>query len=250
MGLTNSATHRLKWPNLMFFTKKKDSPPSSLGGIVFYSSLFALLIFDLGFLIALPFLFSVEGFFPLSRFAIGIILGAWLSYFLFRPSAETLLHEMKHALVSTFLGNKWKGMTVEGESGEFAYQYYKETAAYNAFISLAPYWLPVFAALALGIGSIFLHQHHTWLCLVVGLAWGSDLYLAIKDIGPHQSDLQNIRGGYSIGWLYALVMNIAVASILTTWAMLNWKGFAQVGKFHIDWMLKIYEYFRPEAGVL
>lgn len=210
----------------------KADKQSSVGGVAFFSSLLVLpfvIVLNVAFLMPLLTLNSVPHW-------LGFFVSGWLGVIfstkLIRGSWAVFIHELKHSVLSSLAGNRARQMEVKQSSGAFAYEYTKETAAYNAFISLAPYILPIFTCLALGLGSIFLHQIHPLMVCLVGFAAGIDTQMVARDLGPHQSDLYQVRGGYALGLSYVLLMNLAQLSFLAAWIA---KGIAGLQALALSW---------------
>jgi hypothetical protein len=149
------------------------------------------------------------GIFIGNRVAESLITGHWAVFF----------HELKHYIPSNLVGNRSKGMKIDKESGHFQYQYTKHTAKYNALIALAPYWFPLFTIPMLALPYLmFYPPHHITHVIIVGVAFGMDLTMNLRDLSEHQSDLQAIRGGYKIGAYYVVLMNTIVTTTLIAWA--------------------------------
>lgn len=76
------------------------------------------------------------------------------------------------------------------------------------------------------LGVAYLFWHHDALILVttVGAAFGADLLLNFRDVSPYQTDLTTIRGGYFVGLIYVLAMNLVIATFLLAWVMQGTSG--------------------------
>lgn len=196
---------------------KKKQKPAKAGGLAFFVSLFMLLLLGGVNILHIPALWEPATSGNGGRFLLGVMLGAWLSYAFLKGHVSVLIHEFKHALISNLVGNKWKGMKVKENSGHFEYAYSKSTAAYNAFISVAPYWLPVFTLPLLGISLALWYGNHQLIVFVVGIGYGADLICNTRDISPIQTDLTEINGGYGVALIYVLAINIVVFSLLIAW---------------------------------
>lgn len=192
-----------------------------VGGLPFFGSLIAILIFDLALSIILPALFNTESIALSAYFAAAMLLGAFLANALFRGHVSVLIHEFKHSVMSSLAGNKSKGMKIDRRSGHFEYEYTKATAGSNAFIALAPYWLPVFTVPTVLVSLLFWRESHVVMVVFAGIAFGADLMLNIRDISPWQTDLTQIRGGYYVGLVYVVAMNLLVGIVLMAWV---WHG--------------------------
>lgn len=193
------------------------------GGPFFFFSLFALLFvatWNVRFLIAVLATWGLK--FPLILCA-GGALGWLISKFLFRAHFATFIHELKHAVLSNLVGNKAKEMRIRRNSGHFQYEYTKDTARYNAFISLAPYCFPLFTVPMLGIAAWLIHDR-TMAVIAVGTALGADLQCGWRDVGPYQTDFSELRGGYFIGLIYVTAASITLVTFVVAWSAGGWAG--------------------------
>ncbi len=198
--------------------KEKDTTGEIVGGFAFFLSLGALLPTGLLFFtLAIAQLRSAD----LTLAAIFLTscgFGAMLAQGCIRGHVSVLIHEFKHSLISNLVGNKFKEMRINEHSGHVQYSYTKRTAHYNAFIALAPYIVPVFTFVATLIAIACFRENEVAILVVVGLAYGADLLLNVRDISPIQTDITLIRGGYSVGLLYIAAWNFLIAAILFAWA--------------------------------
>lgn len=201
--------------------KPKDDIPKQevTGGPFFFLSLVCLLILGTISFGILPILFSTSSMLHLALFGCGALCGVVIAYYFIRGHIHVFLHELKHSIISNFAGNRAKELKVKAESGHFQYQYSKQSERFNAFISLAPYWVPLFTVPALGLVYLFWRTHHPTMVTIVGLAYGIDFALNMRDLSPIQTDLTLIRGGYLVGMLYVLAMNLTISSFLLAWVM-------------------------------
>jgi hypothetical protein len=144
------------------------------------------------------------------------------------------VHELKHSIVSNLAGNRAKRFKVQDRSGSFTYEYTKQTAAYNAFIALAPYWFPLFSIVGIPSLVFLLSPVHPWaptvVLLLAGILWGADCSFNLRDISPVQTDITGIRGGYRVGVLYIIAMNITLFSFLAAWVSRDIEGLYLLGK--------------------
>lgn len=203
---------RLKLGGLAFFFSYLASLPLALAGIITVSTIL--------FMTDEPLLLVTGA---------GFILGWWFGYTLLRGEISVLIHEYKHAIFALFVGNKWKKLKLQGMSGAFHYAYTKDTAEYNAFISLAPYFLPVLTFIGLLFYPMIRHANEFSATLFLIAVHGAELYLQLKDATPIQTDLTDIRGGYWISLLYIIAMNICITSLLLLWILGGWDGLGLFG---------------------
>ena len=151
-------------------------------------------------------------------FIISALVGAALAQMFIRGRLSVLIHEFKHSVVSNLVGNRHRGLRIGVDSGHYQYAYSKRTAHYNAFISLAPYIVPVFTFISVIIALIFCREDRAAAAIVVGIGYGIDILLNMRDISPIQTDISLIRGGYGIGLLYIAAWNLLTAGLVFAWA--------------------------------
>ncbi len=210
----------------MFRKKKKEEKLEKTGGLVFFTSLFFLLILDAVFICLLtPTIFSgpsaLENWF---FFLIGSLVGWTAASVLIAGRLAVFLHELNHKVLSGLLGNKPKKMKVGKDDGFFEYEYTKETAPYNAFIALAPYFFPLFTLLGLALSLIGWKTQHYLAACITGMGYGTDLFLNTRSVGPYQTDFKQIRGGYRAGFLYVIAVTLAIFFILAAWVSDGGRG--------------------------
>ena len=215
----------------------------AVGGAAFFASLLVLPVVGVGNFLFLPPLLDRLALLHWLGFLGAFWLGLRASQAFIRGSWSVFIHEHKHSVLSSLAGNRAKHMKVRSRSGQFAYEYTKDTAAYNAFISLAPYMLPLFTLVTVVLGSLFLHQLHPVLVCLVGISAGIDIDLARRDIGSHQSDIYLIRGGYGVGLAYIVFMNMAQFSFLAAWISKGLPGLQALGMSWWKYGLALVEAF-------
>jgi hypothetical protein len=216
----------------------EDQPENGVvGGFAFFLSLLLLLPTGLLFFgLAVRQIRDADGSIAFT-FLGSCIFGALLAQSMIRGHLSVLIHEFKHALISNLVGNKNKKMRVDKNSGHLVYSYTKKTAHFNAFISLAPYIVPITTFLAVLLSVAVAPGDTLMAVIIVGLGYGADLLLNARDISPIQTDISHIRGGYSVGLLYILAWNLMTASLVLAWAFQGAAGvaelFATISKFFI-----------------
>jgi len=209
-------------------TAKLDT--SKVGGLAFFFSF--LVVIPLA-LLSIAFLGSTlptAPLGPLTRFGFGALGGAVAARLLIRGHTAVFVHEFKHSVVANLVGNKATGWRIRKRSGHFQYEFTEKTAGYNAFISIAPYWLPPITIAAGGIALAGWHQDLTTAAAIIGLGWGADTELNIRDIGPHQTDFSDLRGGFPAGLAYLVALNILVLTIALSVACWGLSGFTLIAK--------------------
>lgn len=207
--------------------KSKKAAPQKVGGLVFFASLLFLLVIGTSNFRQFIALIDVESVSNCFDFLVCFCLGAALSKLLLQGHLAVFIHEFKHALLSNIVGNRWKGMQVNRASGFYEYEFTSDTKQYNAFIALAPYWMPLFSFAPFLLAFIPKAREFPMLA-IVATCFGADSYLNLKEIHPQQSDIIFIRGGYYIGLLYIFAANLVVFTILLTWAAQGNAGLKQL----------------------
>jgi len=209
---------------------KIDSEDSKVGGLSFFLSLIALIVLSSINIFVLVNIFSASAAKNLGYFLIGAIVGALIAHFFIKGRLSVLIHEAKHRVISNLVGNKEKALKVETHSGHFEYAYSKSTARYNAFISLAPYWLPVATFTALILSYATIRGNFLIVLVLVGIGFGIDAILNVRDISPQQTDISLIRGGYPVGLSYIIFINLVVLTSLLAWVYDGPQGLKSFGK--------------------
>lgn len=221
--------------------KREDSESKTtpVGGYAFYLSLFVL-AFLFGINIRfLPGLITKDSLESAGFFSISVLLGWLFAKILIHREISVFLHEWKHMIVASLFGNKAKKMKVGVKEGSFEYEYTADTAQANAFIALAPYYFLLFTALGT-LAAVFVRHHgHTVTVLPVGFGYGIDLVLNSRDIGPHQTDISNIRGGYRIGMMYVAIINLTLITYLLAWVFGGTDGLVHLTKGLWDTVYKV-----------
>jgi hypothetical protein len=205
--------------------KKSDhKKPPKVGGFAFYLSLAVILVLSTFNVALLPSLIGRTALINWAYFAAAAALGCAVSHFLIRDRFSVFLHELRHSIMSNIVGNKAKGMSFHKQTGKFEYEYTKSTAHMNAFIALAPYFLPVFTFIGLLVGYLLFRQHQPYLIVLAGLGYGMDLVLNFRDISDVQTDITEINGGYRVGLMYIFAANLFIFGYLAAWVCLGTDG--------------------------
>lgn len=196
----------------------RNKQKEKIGGWAFflsYAMIAGLLIINFTLLCGI---YSQDNAGAFSNFASAALAGAAAAHFLIRGRLSVFIHEAKHALLSNAHGNKGISMEVKKDSGRYKYKFPKSNREANAFISLAPYFLPVFTLLSL-VPAFLMNTDHGVKSAVLGLGFGLDLMLNLRDISRAQTDLTSITGGYLVAVFYVLMFNALSASYLTAWVL-------------------------------
>jgi hypothetical protein len=218
-----------------FMMKKKktkeveDVSSEPVGGIPFFVSLLVLIPIGLAsFSLALgrwrsPFIP------PTATFLLSVFGGAIVGHSMIRGALHVFLHELKHQIPSNLVGNKGKGIKFGDTTGSYTYQFSKKTRSFNAFISLAPYCLPLFTFVTFLTALLTLRENHIAAVALVGLGYGIDLTINVRDISPIQTDLTNISGGYRVGLAYIAAWHFALLGVLLSWVFEGLLGVQALG---------------------
>ncbi|MEY4667563.1 MAG: hypothetical protein RL518_262 [Pseudomonadota bacterium] len=199
-----------------------------VGGFAFFLSLAALLPTGLMFTTLTFLRLETANSTTTVNFIFAALAGAAIAQMFIRGHLSVFIHEFKHSLISNLVGNRHKGMKIGKRSGHYQYAYTKSTAHYNAFISLAPYITPVFTFISVVLALIFLRHDREVATIVVGLGYGMDILLNMRDISPIQTDISLIRGGYNIGLAYIAAWNLLTAGIVFAWAFHGVQGLSML----------------------
>jgi hypothetical protein len=199
-----------------------------VGGFAFFLSLAALLPTGLMFTTLTFFRLETASVTTTIYFIFATLAGAAIAQMFIRGHLSVFIHEFKHSLVSNLVGNRHKGMRIGVNSGHYQYSYTKSTAHYNAFISLAPYITPVFTFFGVVIALVFLRHDRDIAALIVGLGYGMDILLNMRDISPIQTDISLIRGGYTMGLAYIAAWNFLIAGVVLAWAFHGLEGLSML----------------------
>lgn len=233
----------------MGWFKPREKEKKKVGGLAFFASLTFLALISINNLVVLPTIWGEGSEGRVTFFIIGAALGVWLVHF-FVPKEgnfSTLIHEYKHAILATLVGNKWKKLKVKGAGGKFSYAYTKETAGYNAFISLAPYYLLLFtiptALIVFSLGMIETREG----LMILGFSIGCDQLMCWRDVSPVQTDLTSIRGGYRVAVSYVVAINIALVTIIVAWVIGGLDGLAALVQGLWDACATLYVFWSEQA---
>lgn len=205
-------------------SKDKRKKPSKIGGFFFFISLLIFLFISCSGLVALPSTLPGSSLPNLLWFSLAGAMGYAIAKMILRAHISVLIHESKHMIVALLAGNRAKGMRVTKDSGHFEYEYSDESAGYNAFISLAPYYVPLFTVLALIGAFLLLREQHLQMVILVGLGWGMDVSLNTRDISRYQTDFSGLIGGFPIGVAYVLAVNLVIFIALLAWVAAGFAG--------------------------
>ncbi len=218
----------------------KDTSDEVVGGFAFFLSLLFLLPTGAIFLIVALLQIRFAELSSVVLFVASLIVGVGFAHYAVKGHFSVLVHEWKHEVVSSLVGNKNKRMEVRAHTGSLQYEYTKQTAHYNAFIALAPYILPICTfigiLLTLAVGS----SNPRVPLVIIGICYGIDLLMNARDISPVQSDIHLIRGGFYVGLLYILSWNMLIAALAFAWAFNGLLGIGELGTVILKIFVALY----------
>jgi hypothetical protein len=208
---------------------------SPIGGFFFYFSIFGAAVVTLLTFDAFIAQLDVNDVNALALFFLGKFVGWELAGAAISDWWSVAIHEFKHKLVASLVGNRIKDLEIDHRKGHVTYEFTRTTAKYNALISLAPYWIPLFTIPSVALPYLFfglkvppiIHLSHV---LIVGCAWGGDMRLNLQDISPHQTDFSRLGGGFTIGVVYVTLINLSVLGLLLCWVCGDILGMVEMGK--------------------
>ena len=213
--------------------------------------------FSLAFLLAIPGNFILAGiliitFFSLFEnsiiekenwaiFATGLIGSLVVIGTTKMPTFRTFIHELKHALLVVFTGNKVKNFHVDTHTGHVEFQMCSTKVHFAPIIALAPYFLPIFSFPILAV-CIFLEPlYGPILCLVLGLALAADISLGISEIHSHQTDLKKVMGGFLGSALYLSGVHLMWFAACIIWVQGGRAGYLFAGNVTWEFALRLAE---------
>lgn len=160
-----------------------------------------------------------------SIFACGFIGALCIHISTSTPRLETLIHELRHAVVVILSGNRLTDFRVERGTGHVRYCMYVGRVHFAPFIVLAPYFFPLLSLPVLA-ACIFLEtDYRIIMTFVLGVALGTDIGCAIEEFHPYQTDLRKIFGGFfSIG-LFLIGFHLFWINLALTWVIAESRGY-------------------------
>src|SRR5262249_7499668 len=154
--------------------KEENKKPMKVGGLAFYMSLAVVCFLGTFDLTLIPSLIVKDKLVNWTYVFPGLVAGACVGAFLIQGRFSVFLHELRHSIMSNIVGYRAKGMKFFQNTGSFQFEYTKKTAHMNAFIALAPYFLPMFTFCAFIIAYTTLYPRHPLMVAVVSVGWGID----------------------------------------------------------------------------
>lgn len=218
----------------------KDTTDQVTGGFAFFLSLFFLLPTGVLFLGVSLSQLKYSGILSCCTFLCSLCAGVALAHYCIKGHISVLIHEWKHQVVSSLVGNKNKKMEIKADSGSLQYEYTEQTAHYNAFIALAPYILPVFTSIGALITVALQSANPAAPIIIIGIAYGVDVLINARDISPVQTDLSLIRGGFYVGLLYVVAWNMIILALVLAWAFNGFAGITALFESAMQLFISLY----------
>ena len=147
-----------------------------------------------------------------------------IQVFFWRPLFLYVMgHELTHALAAVIQGGQADDLRVSTKGGMV------KVNKSNFIVSLAPYFFPIYTAMAAGIWAIAAPAYQPFVAAVVGLTLAFHFALTLYSLKQHQSDITDV------GWLFAIPL-IAGLNLIVTVLVLRLLGgpAADLGNFFND----------------
>lgn len=139
---------------------------------------------------------------------------------------RTMIHEFKHAVMVMFTGGKVDKIEVGDDGGgSIEYSHYDEGARYQSIIALAPYYFPLLSFPVMLACLVSTPDMHAYYAAALGAAFATDIISGVADIGPHQTDIENIFGRFYLAGFFIAAADLAWFSVLAVWVSGGTKGF-------------------------
>lgn len=160
------------------------------------------------------------------------------------PRLRTFLHESKHAVLVILTGNKLKEFKAAKDTGHVSYDLYTDRIHLGPFITLAPYFFPLFS-LPIFIVAIIAGDWYSELFIVLlSFSLGLDIITALQELHPHQSDLQRIVGGRWFAYLFIGGVNLTWSLTCIVWILGGGQGLLIAGSTLLALGNDIAQFFR------
>ena len=160
---------------------------------------------------------------------LGLLVFAAVKYFrLIDPMlmfAYVLGHELTHALAAVLCFGKVQSLSVDVDGG------YVDTDTDNLFVSLAPYFVPLWMLLWLGVLFVAnwvypFDAYLPWFYAGFGFWWGFHVYWTLWVIPREQPDL--LENGVVLSFMIILLTNVvALLLMLRCFGVLTFHGYAR-----------------------
>ncbi len=155
------------------------------------------------------------------------------------PWLRTFIHELKHVAMIRLTGNEFTDFHVDrktGETGYVSFKIYEDKTHFGPFISLAPYFFPLFSLPTL-IAAIVFEPYSPYLfAFLLGTTLALDLLMGLHDLHPQQTDIQQILGGRFPAYLFAGSFHLMWFLLCAIWAVGTREGYLEFGRVVADFV--------------
>jgi hypothetical protein len=137
-------------------------------------------------------------------FAGGFVLYGVVQVFFWRPLFLYVMgHELTHALAAVLQGGKADDLHVSTKGGMV------KVNKSNFVVNLAPYFFPIYTAMASLVWLIAADRFRPWLAALIGFTLAFHFALTLYSLKQHQSDITEV------GWLFAIPLIAALNLVIT-----------------------------------
>ncbi|HVM32712.1 MAG TPA: hypothetical protein VMU88_06225 [bacterium] len=165
-------------------------------------------------------------------FSLGFLIYFPVHFLLYKPVlSHVLAHELTHALAALAMGGKVTEIHATHSGGSAV------TSKSHFFISMAPYVVPLYTLLALGLFAIAAPGFKVYLMGLVGFTYSFHWVLTVYSLSHHQPDLE--EGGVVFSLIFIFTVNMIVLMLLFSlvWPDVLPLNGALSGTFH--WCLRL-----------
>lgn len=161
---------------------------------------------------------------------------------------RTFIHELKHAVVVIFTGNKIREFHVDKHVGHVKYDLLVNKAYLAPLIILAPYFLPIISFPIL-VACVVVGEKYLELALVsLGAALGADILMGYQEIHSNQSDLQKVFGGFLFAGLFIVVFQLFWTSFCLLWVNSGTEAYKIWAENGLELLRDIFDYVVSYVG--
>lgn len=158
---------------------------------------------------------------------------------------RTFIHELKHAFVVVFTGNKVKDFHFDTHTGHVSFTMCSTKVHFAPLITLAPYFFPMFS-LPLLIICILCDQLYIYpLSFALGFALAADISMGFTELHPHQSDLHRVPGGFIFALLYLSGFHLLWTAFVLIWVFAGRNGYVYTGYLMLEFVELLAQRLEP-----
>ncbi len=165
-------------------------------------------------------------------FTLGFVIYFPIHFLLYKPVlSHVMAHEVTHALAALAMGGKVTEIHATHSGGSTL------TNKSHFFISMAPYVVPLYTLLALGLYGIAAPAFKIYLMGLIGFTYAFHWVLTVYSLSHHQPDLD--EGGVVFSLIFIFTVNMIVLMLLFSlvWPDVLSFGGAMSGTFR--WCLRL-----------